>query len=69
MSKHQMYDFPDTSTVRDIQRAERDMTLSIIVAGLQRVIRGEHSLDEQERIIKNAAMLLADLGTQYGVSR
>ncbi len=63
MSKHQMYDFPDTPS--DQRRAERDMTLSIIVAGLQRVLRGEHSHDEQERIIKNAAMLLADLGTQY----
>lgn len=62
MSKHQMYDFPDT--LSDQRKAERDMTLTIIVAGLQRVIRGEHSLDEQERIIKNAAMLLADLGTQ-----
>lgn len=67
MSKHQMYDFPDTPS--DQRRAERDMTLTIIVAGLQRVIRGEHSLDEQERIIKNAAMLMADLGTQYGVPR
>lgn len=65
MSKHQMYDFPDTPTAQDTRRAERDMTLSSIVAGLQRVIRGEHSHDEQERIIKNAAMLLADLSTQY----
>lgn len=63
MSKHQMYDFPDTPS--DQRRAERDVTLTIIVAGLQRVIRGVHSLDEQERIIKNAAMLLADLGTQH----
>lgn len=63
MSRHQMYDFPDTPS--DHRRAERDMTLTIIVAGLQRVIRGEHSLDEQECIIKNAAMLLADLGTQH----
>lgn len=67
MSKHQMYDFPDTPS--DPRMAERDMTLTIIVAGLQRVIRGEHSLDEQERIIKNAAMLLADLGTPYWVPR
>lgn len=63
MSKHQMHDFPDTPS--DQRRAERDMTLTIIVAGLQRVIRGEHSLAEQERIIKNAAMLLVDLGTPY----
>lgn len=59
MSKHQMYDFPDIPS--DHRRAERDMTLPIIVAGLQRVIRGEHSLDEQERIIKNAAMLLREM--------
>lgn len=59
-----MYDFPDTPTVQDAQRAERDMTLGIIVAGLQRVIRGEHSHDEQERIIKNAAMLLQELSTR-----
>ena len=67
MGTHQMYDFPDTPS--DHRRAERDVTLSLIVAGLQRVIRGEHSLDEQELIIRNAAMLLADLGTQYGVPR
>lgn len=65
MSKHQMYDFPETPASPDTGMQERDMTLSIIVTGLQRVIRGEHSLDEQERIIKNAAMLLADLGTQH----
>lgn len=59
MSKHQMYDYPDTPS--DYRRAERDMTLTIIVAGLQRVIRGEHSRDEQERIIKNAAMLLKEM--------
>ena len=67
MRKHQMYDFLDTPP--DRRKVERDMTLTIIVAGLQRVIRGEHSHDEQERIIKNAATLLADLSTQYGVPR
>lgn len=67
MRKHQMYDFLDTPP--DHRKVERDMTLTIIVAGLQRVIRGEHSHDEQERIIKNAATLLADLSTQYGVPR
>ncbi len=60
MSKHQMYDFPDTPAA-DARAAERDMTLVIIVAGLQRVIRGEHSHDEQERIIRNAAMLLKEM--------
>lgn len=59
MSKHQMYDFPDTPS--DQRRAERDMTLTIIVAGLQRVLRGEHNHDEQERIIRNAAMLLKEM--------
>ena len=59
MSEHPMNDFPDTPS--DHRRAERDMTLSIIVAGLQRVIRGEHSHDEQELIIKNAAMLLKEM--------
>lgn len=63
MNKHQMYDFPDTPS--DPRRAARDMTLSIIVEGLQRVIRGEHSHDEQERIIKNAAMLLQELSTTF----
>ena len=70
MSTFQMYDFPETpdtlaASGKDTQRAERDLTLSIIIAGLQRVVRGEHSHDEQERIIRNAAMLLADLGTQH----
>ena len=66
MSKHQMYDFPETpaETAASAKLQERDMTLSIIVAGLQRVIRGEHNHTEQERSIRNAAMLLADLGTQ-----
>ena len=59
MRKHQMYDFPDTPS--DQRRAERDVTLTIIVAGLQRVIRGEHSHDEQECIIRNAAMLLKEM--------
>lgn len=59
MSKHQMYDFPDSPS--DQRRAERDMTLSIIIAGLQRVVHGEHSHDEQERIIKNAVMLLKEM--------
>lgn len=66
MSNYRMFDFPDTPAspalvAEDTQRAERDMTLSIIVAGLQRVIRGEHSHDEQERIIRNAAMLLKEM--------
>lgn len=60
-----MYDFPDTpdalANSPDPQRAERDLTLSLIINGLQRVVRGEHSHDEQTRIIKNAAMLLADI--------
>ena len=58
---HRMFDFPDTPTSADARAAERDMTLSIIIAGLQRVVKGEHSHDEQERIIKNAAMLLKEM--------
>lgn len=65
MSKHQMYDFPETPASSDARMQERDMTLSIIVAGLQRVIRGEHNHLEQERIIKNAAMLLQELSTTF----
>lgn len=64
MSKHQMYDFPDTPS--DQRRAERDMTLTIIVAGLQRVLRGEHTPEQQRLILRNAAMLLADLGLENG---
>lgn len=65
MSKHQMYDFPDTPAA-DARAAERDMTLTIIVAGLQRVIRGEHSPEQRRLILRNAAMLLADLGLENG---
>ena len=67
MSNYRMFDFPDTpgTTASSAKQQERDMTLSIIIAGLQRVVHGEHSYDEQERIIRNAAMLLADLGTQH----
>jgi hypothetical protein len=60
---HRMIYFPDTpgTTASSAKQQERDVTLSIIIAGLQRVVRGEHSHDEQERIIRNAAMLLADI--------
>ena len=66
MSAHQMYDFPDTPA--DVSPS-RVMVIEAVIEGLQRVIRGEHNHDEQELIIKNAAMLLADLSTQYEVRR
>lgn len=56
-----MFDFPDTPTTPDAKLQERDLTLSIIVAGLQRVISGKHNHLEQERIIRNAAMLLKEM--------
>lgn len=60
---HRMFDFPDTPGTTASSQAiqERDATLALIINGLQRVVRGEHSHDEQARIIKNAAMLLADI--------
>lgn len=58
MSNHQMYDFPDTPAGAS---ASRGIVLETVIEGLQRVLRGEHSHDEQERIIKNAAMLLKEM--------
>ena len=59
MSKHQMYDFPDTPADAS---ASRDIVLETVIEGLQRVARGEHSPEQQRLILRNAAMLLADLG-------
>lgn len=60
---HRMFDFPDTPGTTHASQAlqERDVTLALIIEGLQRVVRGEHSHDEQERIIRNAAMLLKEM--------
>lgn len=59
MSNHQMYDFPDTPSSSDI-------VLETVIEGLQRVARGEHSPEQQRLILRNAAMLLADLGLENG---
>ena len=59
MSKHQMYDFPDTRSSSDIVR-------EAVIEGLQRVARGEHSPEQQRLILRNAVMLLADLGLENG---
>lgn len=59
MSKHQMYDFPDTPSSSDI-------VLETVIEGLQRVARGEHSPEQKRLILRNAAMLLADLGLENG---
>lgn len=59
MSKHQMYDFPDTPSSSDI-------VLEAVIEALQRVARGEHSPEQQRLILRNAVMLLADLGLENG---
>ena len=59
MSKQQMYDFPDTPSSSNI-------VLEAVIDGLQRVARGEHSPEQQRLILRNAAMLLADLGLENG---
>lgn len=59
MSKHQMNDFPDTPSSSVI-------VLEAVIEGLQRVARGEHSPEQQRLILRNAAMLLADLGLENG---
>lgn len=59
MCKHQMYDFPDTPSSSDI-------VLETVIEGLQRVLRHEHTPEQQRLILRNAAMLLADLGLENG---
>lgn len=59
MSKHQMYDFPDTPSSGDI-------VLEAVIEGLQRVLRHEHTPEQQRLILRNAAMLLSDLGLENG---
>ena len=63
MSNHQMYDFPDTPAGGSPSRA---MVIEAVIEGLQRVARGEHSPEQQRLILRNAAMLLADLGLENG---
>lgn len=63
MSKHQMNDFPDTPAGVSPSSA---MMIEAVIEGLQRVARGEHSPEQQRLILRNAAMLLADLGLENG---
>lgn len=63
MSKHQMYDFPDTPAGVSPSRA---VVIEAVIEGLQRVARGEHSPEQQRLILRNAAMLLADLQVEVG---
>ena len=45
------------------------VTLEIVIDGLQAVLRGERTPEQAALVMKNAAMLLADLSTQYEVRR
>ena len=63
MSKHQMYDFPDTPAGAS---ASHDIVLETVIEGLQRVLRHEHTPEQQRLILRNAAMLLTDLGLENG---
>lgn len=63
MSKHQMYDFPDTPAGAS---ASHDIVLEMVIEGLQRVLRHEHTPEQKRLILRNAAMLLADLGLESG---
>lgn len=63
MCQHQMYDFPDTPAGAS---TSRDIVLETVIEGLQRVARGEHSPEQQRLILRNAVMLLADLGLGNG---
>lgn len=51
MSKHLMND-------------SRTMVIEAVIEGLQRVLRHEHTPEQQRLILRNAAMLLADLGLE-----
>lgn len=46
--------------------SSRAMVLEAVIEGLQRVARGEHSPEQQRLILRNAAMLLSDLGLENG---
>lgn len=63
MNKHLMHDFPDTSAGVSPSRA---MVIEAVIEDLQRVARGEHSPEQQRLILRNATMLLADLGLENG---
>lgn len=61
MSEHLMHDFPDTPADAS---ASHDIVLETVIEGLQRVARGEHSLEQKRLILRNTVMLLADLGLE-----
>lgn len=61
MNKHLMHDFPDTPAGVSPSHA---MVIEAVIEGLQRVARDEHSPEQQRLILRNAAMLLADLGLE-----
>lgn len=44
-------------------------TLKAIIEGLQAVLSGERTPEQAALVLKNAAMLLQDLSTQYEVRR
>lgn len=44
--------------------SSRVMVIEAVIEGLQRVARGEHTPEQQRLILRNAAMLLADLGLE-----
>lgn len=46
-----------------------DIALEGIIEGLQAVLRGERTPEQAALALKNAAMLLQDLSTQYEVRR
>lgn len=46
--------------------SSRAMVLEAVIEGLQRVLRHEHTPEQQRLILRNAAMLLADLGLENG---
>lgn len=58
MSEHLMNDSSRAMVIEAVIEA--------VIEGLQRVLRHEHSPEQQRLILRNAAMLLADLGLENG---
>ena len=46
--------------------SSRAMVIEAVIEGLQRVLRHEHTPEQQRLILRNAAMLLSDLGLENG---
>jgi len=54
-------------TIEDLMNdSSRAMVLEAVIEGLQRVARGEHTPEQKRLILRNAAMLLSDLGLENG---